>query len=78
MRFPDFADQRSDIYVEVRIGQDMLSKPRPTVHIGLWDKKLEEIALAWVLESMILYPHMIGLGKKPWMAQQIKSYRKKR
>lgn len=77
VRFPDFADQRSDIYVDVAIDRDMLGVPRQPGYVGLRDKKPEEIALAWVLESMILYPHMIGLGEKPWMAQRGKAYGKK-
>jgi len=77
VRFPDFADQRSDIYVDVIIDRDMLGVPRQPGYVGLRDKKPEETALAWVLESMILYPHMIGLGEKPWMAQRGKAYGKK-
>jgi hypothetical protein len=63
--------------VDVTIDRDMLGVPRQPGYVGLRDKKPEEIALAWVLESMILYPHMIGLGEKPWMAQRGKAYGKK-
>ncbi len=77
VHFPDFADERSDIYVDVRVDPDMLGSPNRPTYVGLWDKRPEEIALAWVLESMILYPHMIGLGEKPWLVQRGKSFGKR-
>ena len=51
----------------------MLMMSQSVLHIGLRDKKLEEIALAWVLEAMMQYPQMLGLGEKPWLAKRSKS-----
>jgi len=73
VRLPDVGEPRSDIYVDVSIGREMLMMSQSILHIGLRDKKLEEIALAWVLEAMMQYPQMLGLGEKPWLAKRSKS-----
>lgn len=73
VRLPDVGEPRSDIYVDVSIGREMLMMSQSIIHIGLRDKKLEEIALAWVLEAMMHYPQMLGLGEKPWLAKRSKS-----
>jgi len=50
----------------------MLVTPQSVIHIGLHDKELEEIVLAWVHEAMMQYPQMFNLGENPGWRTKIK------
>lgn len=78
VRFPELGERRSDVCVEVDIDREM--EKYLVLHTSIWlrDKKVEEVALAWILQSMILYPHMIGLGEKPWLVKPGKTFGKKK
>lgn len=77
VQFPEFGDNRSDIFVEARVGRVMLDEPNPSYYISFGQKRPEELALGWVLEAMLTYPSELGIGQQPW-AKKKADWRKKK
>lgn len=67
VNFPDFNDNRSDIYTEVHILDDMAGA---TGSQNYHSQSPDEKALAWVLDTLISHPHALGIGEKPWLVQR--------
>ncbi len=63
---PDFDGRRSDYSVSVRIAGDGL-RLDPTLSCSMYEKRIEERSLAWVLEALYLFAPELGLTEMPWL-----------